>query len=227
MAWRDYLTQRPAIKPRPSGRFWLQEGGILIDRRDKTELYLALNKGGVFKLFCQGKLIASDTQFSLQVKNKNTTKNAVGHLIDNYKSIISQDSIIIKGSLGWAKQNQMSTFNLMILRLVMLSFGRFFPNIIRKLLQKVLITGKKSAPFNFQRQFQWQYGYWQVTDRLSANTWNNVISGGIGIDQTSIHVVMSRTFQMGQLHSWLDLTNKIKQLSPSQNLEIKRNLIER
>ena len=223
LAWRDYSPNRPEIKPHPPGRFWLEEGGILIDRRNQTELYLALNKGGVFKLFREGKLIASDTQFSLQVQEGKKIKNAVGHLVSNYKTSVEENEIIIKGSLGWAKQKQMNPLNLMILRIVMLSVGRFFPNLIRKLLQKVLITGKKSAPFRFQRRLQWQNGCWQVIDELSAVSWNQVISAGIGVDQTSIYVVMSRTFQKGQLQPWLDLSNKIKNLSSGQVLHFKRD----
>ncbi len=225
LTWRDYIADRPEIKPHSPGRFYLEEGGILIDRRDQTELYLALNKGGVFKLFKEGKLIASDTQFSLQVQEGNKIKNAVGHLVSNYKTIVEENEIIIKGSLGWAKQKQMNPLNLMILRIVMLSVGRFFPNLIRKILQKVLITGKKTAPFHFQRRLQWQDGYWQVIDELSASTWDKVISGGIGVDQTSIYVVMSRTFQKGQLQPWLDLTDKIKHLSSGQVLEVRRDFI--
>ncbi len=223
LTWRDYIADRPEIKPHPPGRFWLQEGGILIDRRDTTELYLALNKGGVFKLFRDGKLIVSDTQFSLQIKEGNKIKNAVGHLVDNYRAIVEENEIIIEGSLGWAKQKQMNPLNLMILRIVMLSVGRFFPNLIRKLLQKLLITGKKSTGFKFQRRLQWQNGHWQVIDELSSPTWDKVISGGIGGDQTSIYVVMSRTFQAGQLQPWLDLTTKIQQLSDGQKLYLKRD----
>ncbi|BAU66374.1 hypothetical protein STA3757_37780 [Stanieria sp. NIES-3757] len=223
LAWRDFTDHRPIVKPRPQGRFWLQEGGILIDRRENTELYLALNKGGVFKLFHNGKLIASDTQFSLQVQTGNKVKNAVGHLVSNYQTIVETDDIIIKGSLGWAKQKQMNPLNLIILRIVMLSFGRFFPNLIRQILQKILITGKQTAPFRFQRQLQWHSGYWQVKDELVADTWNNLISAGIGCDQTSIYVVMSRTFQLGQLQPWLDLTSQIKQLSPGEAFFLQRN----
>jgi len=285
LAWRDFVPDRPQPTQRPIGRVWLQEAGILIDRRPTTELYLALNKGGVFKLFRNGQLVASDTQFSLQVLENHTLKNAVGHLVGAYKINLSDDEILIQGQLGWAKQKQMTTLNLMILRVVMLSFGRFFPNLIRKLLQKLLITGKKSAPFRFSRQFCWQdgntvrltspptplhlsltlpyqgrekeqlcypegspvppfparegalgrlgqpdpnsveqHGQWYVTDELTADSWQNVVAAGIGGDQTSIYVVMSRTFQKGQLQPWLDLTDKVKHLAPGQALKVERKL---
>lgn len=224
LAWRDFVPARPPLKPRPSGRFWLQEGGILIDRRDDTELYLALNKGGVFKLFRNGKLITSDTQFSLQVKEGNQLKNAVGHLVSNYQTTVTENQIAIAGALGWAKQKQMTPVNLIMLRLVMFSVGRFFPNLIRKILQKILITGKQAAPFRFSRCLTWQDGRWQITDELAAESWEQVIAADIGCDRTSIYVVMSRTFQLGQLQPPLDLTPQVKQLKSGELLRVQRDL---
>lgn len=106
----------------------------------------------------------------------------------------------------------------------MLSFGRFFPNLIRKLLQKMLITGKQDAPFRFTRRLRWENGRWIVTDELQAESWQKVVSVGIGCDQTSIYVVMSRTFQLGQLQPWLDLTDEVKKLAPGEPLKVERRL---
>lgn len=189
-----------------------------------AELYLAINKGGVFKLFRDGKLVASDTQFSLLVSDGKKAKNAVGHLVDTYEYELGENEIIIHGHLGWAKQKLMTPLNLIILRGVMLTVGRFFPNLIRKILQKMLITGKQKAPFKFVRRLQWIDGQLQITDSLSAESWDKVLSAGIGCDQTSIYVVMSRTFQAGQLQPWLDLTAEIKRLSPGESLTVQRIL---
>ncbi|HEY9650201.1 MAG TPA: hypothetical protein V6C95_06025 [Coleofasciculaceae cyanobacterium] len=224
LAWRDFVLDRPQPTPRPTGRVWFKEAQILIDRRQNTELYLALNKGGVFKLFRDNQLVTSDTQFSLQVREGGKVKNAVGHLVDSYQVAISEDEITIQGSLGWAKQKQMTPLNLMILRVVMLTVGRFFPNLIRKLLQKVLITGKKNAPFSFRRCLSWNNGRWIVTDELQSQSWDHVMGAGIGSDQTSIYVVMSRTFQRGQLQPWLDLTREAKRLPPRDSLKLERRL---
>jgi len=108
-----------------------------------------------------------------------------------------------------------------LLRLVMMTVGRFFPNLIRKLLQSMLITGKEPAPFEFTRTFRWENG-WIVIDEIRAESWGNVESAGIGCDQTSIYVVMSRTFQAGQLQPWLDLTEEVRKLAPGQPLILER-----
>lgn len=222
LAWRDFVSTRPRSISRPTGRIWLKEAKILIDRRQDTELYLALNKGGVFKLFRNNRLVVSDTQFSLLVREGNKSKNAVAHLVGDYQFSVSENEIHIKGELGWAKQKQMNPINLLILRVVMLTLGRFFPNLIRKLLQKVLIVGKKNAPYSFHRQLRWENGQWRVTDELQAKDWKNIIAVSIGCDQTSIYVVMSRTFQISQLQPWLDLTETVKKLSSERSLKLER-----
>lgn len=223
LAWRDFVANRPEPTPRSPGQVWFKEARVLIDRRDNTELYLALNKGGVFKLFKDNRLVVSDTQFSLQVSTDKKVKNAVAHLVDTYKVNVEDNLITIEGELGWAKQKQMTPTNLLILRVVMLTFGRFFPNLIRKLLQKMLITGKQNAPFHFRRSLEWKNGKWHIKDELQAKSWKEVISVGIGCDQTSIYVVMSRTFQPGQLQPWLDLTSEIHQLNTYDWLRLERN----
>jgi hypothetical protein len=238
LAWRDFVPQRPLPQPRPTGRIWLSEAKILIDRIPSTgaqpcypttpespmyELYLALNKGGTFKLFRDNRLIASDTQFSLLIKEGKKIKNAVGHLVGDYQIKIGDNEILVSGELGWAKQKQMTPINLLILRIAMLIFGRFFPNLIRKLLQKVLIVGKQDAPFWFQRQLRWENGKLHVIDELKAKDWGNVIAADIGGDRTSIYVVMSRTFQIGQLQPAWNLTEELKKLASGESLKLERD----
>lgn len=223
LAWRDFVPERPQPMPRDVASIWLKEAQILIKRRPGVELYVALNKGGVFKLFRDNKLVISDTHLSLQVRKGRKIKNAVSHLISAYNTEVGQDEITIEGELGWAKQTLMSPLKLLLLRVVMLTFGRFFPNLIRKLLQKMLITGKQPAPFQFKRHFQWKDHQWHITDELYASSWQGVVGAGIGGSQTSIYVVMSRTFQASQLQPWLDLTPEIKKLTSGQPLKIERH----
>lgn len=223
LAWQDFVGDRPPAITPPTGQFWLKEAGILVDRRQDTELFIAFNKGGVFKLFRQDKLVLSDTQISVQVKQGRKTKNAVAHLVGDYEFEVTDNQIQIRGQLGWAKQTQMTPLKLLILRCVNLTLGRFFPNLVRSLLQKILITGKQQAPFQFLRQLTWQDGQWHITDELKAETWKHVESVGISGHQTSIYVVVSRVFQTSQLQPWIDLSDRAKTLSDGETLTIHRS----
>jgi hypothetical protein len=223
LAWQDFVKERPQVADRQQGRTWLSGAKILIERRNNTELYLAFNKGGVFKFFRDEKLVVSDTQLSFQVKTGNKIKNAVGHLIGDYQLKVEADRIVIEGQLGWAKQKLMTPFRLIVLRLIMLLGGRFFPDLVRKLLQKMLITGKNEAPFTFQRTLEWKENKLFVADRVKAESWSNVVQVGIGSDQTSIYVVMSRTFQKNQLQPWEDFTSQVRNLKAGEPLVIQRS----
>ncbi len=222
LAWQDYQADRPSDNSLPQGRFHLKEAGLLIDRQEGCALFLALNKGGAFKFFKNGQLVASDTQFSFQVRQGGKLRNAVAHLVDRYAVDIADDVFTIQGQFGWAKQKQMTPLNLMILRVVMLTLGRFNPDLIRRLLQKMLITGKQSAPFGFVRQITLRDDQLVVRDTLTAENWDTVESAAIGCDQTSIYVVMSRTFQQGQLQPWVDLTAQVRQLRQGEPLVVER-----
>ncbi|HEX8312449.1 MAG TPA: hypothetical protein VF614_14095 [Chthoniobacteraceae bacterium] len=221
LAFQHFVSERPAHAARPGGRLHFKNAGIIIERRGNAELYLALNKGGVLKYFVDGKLVHSDTHFSAQVQD-GKLRNAVGHLVGSYKTQLEADKVMVSGRLGWAKTKQMTTFNLVVLRFLMLSVGRFFPDLIRKLLQRILITGKKPAPLEFTRAVHWAGERLRISDELSTNDWSRVHSVGIGASQTSIYVVMSRTYQAGQLQPWLDLTPKVRALKAGEALRVER-----
>ena len=225
LTWQYWVLHRPSLPARPTGRVYFKNAGLLIDRRDNCELYVALNKGGVFKFWRNGELVASDTQLSVQLSVGRKVKTAVAHLVGRSDVKLDGHAISIRGKLGWAKAKRMSTFNLIVLRCLMFTVGRFFPDLIRKLLQKMLITGKKPAPFRFQRVLTWSGGKLQVVDELKARKgWGSARAVGIGAAQTSIYVVMSRTFQSGQLQPWLDLSEQMHQLKEDEPLKVERTL---
>ena len=248
-AWNYMLAARDHVSERPNGgassrepvqdggvtgappsivgapaRIELKKAGIVIDRRGATELYIALNKGGVFKLFRNGQLILSDTGVSLRVRRGTKLKTAVGHLIDDYDRHIEKDEISVRGTMGWAKESRMTPLRFIVLRLMNLTFGRIAPNLIRALLQKILITGKETAPFRFERKLQWDGSRWKIVDRIEAEKWRDVEAAAIGPDQTSIYVAMSRTFQLEQLQPWLDLTEKVRLLKDGEPLIVERSV---
>jgi hypothetical protein len=88
----------------------------------------------------------------------------------------------------------------------------------------MLITGKISAPYTLKRSFEWSDDNLVVEDELTARSWNTVENVALGVDQTSIYVVMSRIFQTGQLLPWRDLTASILNLKPNTPLKLRRRI---
>lgn len=211
LAWRDFVAERPRAKARVKGRRHFREAGLLIERRGEATLYVAAGKGGVFKLFRGSQLAVSDTHVSLQLRDRRgRMRTAVAHLAGDYDLTLEEDRIVVSGALGWAKQGRMTPNKMVVLRMVMLSFGRFFPDLVRRLLQRMLIVGKSKAPFSFVRSFTWREdGKLEVVDSVSGADWRAVEAMGAGGHQTSIYVVMSRVFQSGQLQPWRDMTKLV------------------
>jgi hypothetical protein len=223
LAWQHYLAERTFNLDPPAGRLHFKRAGLLIERRGDATLFLALNKGGVFKFFRGERLVHSDTQFSVQVLVGKKIRTAVAHLVGKYDAAFDADTIALTGKLGWAKNKQMTTFNLVVLRVLMLTVGRFYPNLVRRLLQRLLITGKKTAPLQFIRRLSWQQdGSLHLRDELATRDWTSVHEVGIGAAQTSIYVVMSRTYQAGQLQPWLDLTERLSEVHGGDALVVER-----
>jgi hypothetical protein len=220
LAWKDFVADRPEPVPLAQGRIHYPNAGLLIERRGEAALFLAQNKGGVFRFFRGNQCLVSDTGPSFRMTDG---RIAVTHLITSGPSQPpAADSIQVSGSMGWAKQKAMTPFRLILLRAIMLGGGCFFPDLVRKILQKVLITGKSAAPFQFSREFTWSGDCLIVRDRVEATDWSGVEAAAIGCDQTSIYVVMSRTFQAAQMLPWMDLTPRIRKLKPGEALEIER-----
>lgn len=224
LAFRDAARERPAPAPARSGRRHLANAGLIVDRRDGVELFLSHRKGGTFKLFRDGRLVASDTHLSLLVDTRAGLKNAVGHLVGDYAVRVEDDAIEISGSLGWAKRTGMNPRRLMFLRAFMGTIGRFSSNLVRRALQRLLITGKRQAPIRFRRRLTWRGGTWHVRDEVETDRWDRVRAIGIGGHQTSIYVVMSRVFQEGQMQPWCDLTPLIRHLTRRGRLVVDRVL---
>src|SRR4030095_16246368 len=84
LAWQHWHEQRPAATKAPEGRTHFRNAGLVIERRGDATLYLALNKGGVFKLFRGDRLVHSDTGLSVQTKGKKM-RVAVSHLVGLYQ----------------------------------------------------------------------------------------------------------------------------------------------
>jgi hypothetical protein len=218
------VADRPAPElAAEDGRKWFPQAGLVVERRGPVTLFAALNKGGVFKVFRDDQLICSDTQVAFRVGAGRRTRSAVGHLFDPRSRVeLTAAAVAVAGDMGWAKEARMTLWRGIALRLFMVSVGRFGSDFVRKLLQRLLIVGKRKAPFRFERRFLWQDGGLVVRDEVRSRMWSRVAGAGISGHATSIYVVMSRTFQVGQLQADTDLIQQVRSLDSDAPLILER-----
>jgi hypothetical protein len=221
LTWQNFRSERPDHAPQLWGRRRYDEAQLLIDSRGATALYIALGKGGAFKLFGGDRLVLSDTGPTLRVKRGRV---AVSHEGKN-RIWIEEDRLVVEGQMAWAKQTRLTPLKNIVLRIFMLVIGRICPDLIRRVLQRLLVTGRTQAPFRYRRELVWNGLAWSIRDTIHAERgWANVTKAGIGGFQTSTVTVMARVFQLNQLQRWLDLTLRVRSLRDDEQLLVERTI---
>jgi hypothetical protein len=224
LTWKAWQANRPEPHPLPVGQTHLPHARLLIDERSGQRLYCGLSRGGAFKLFDQDRLVVSDTGPSLQTS---AGKIAVTHLEGTETVQVGADFVEVSGSMAWAKATRLTPAKSVILRVIMLTVGRFFPDLIRKLLQALLVTGRKDAPFLYHRRLSFQDGGWTIVDTLTPQQgWEQVSQAGIGGFQTSVTTIMARVWHPEQLQPWLDVSGQLAGLGAAEPLVIRRVLTQ-
>jgi len=224
------LPEKPPAM-RPGARFYRNAGLLVVDR-GAWHLVAALNKGGVFKAWRAGRLVASDT--GLVAKPARGPKRLVNHMVRATGGSDTEITIEVEPERGracvvtplaWSSTRLATPLTQILFRSATLALGRFAPNVIRRILQRILITGKRSAPYTLRREFDWAAGTPTVTDTLTALPGAPALQALYrSSDATSIYVATSNAAQDGTLIPWEDLSALVPQLRTTGSITIRREL---
>lgn len=225
LAWREWQAERPAAPAELfTDRLVYPQARLLLDERQGQRLYLATSKGGALRLFDEERPVLADTGPTLAV-GKGKGKVAVTHLEGDNRLEVSEDRIAISGTMAFAKTARLTPFKSMVLRGIMITLGRFFPDTVRRLLQRMLVTGRDDAPFRFSRELRWTGSGWIIRDEIiPEHGWRSVTAAGIGGFQSSMTTVTARVWTPAQLQPWIDLTPRLAGLRDDQPLVIERTI---
>jgi hypothetical protein len=219
---RELRQERPGSAPLPSERIAYPEARLLVDVRGDRRLYLGWSKGGAFRLFQGERLLLADTGPTFALAGGRV---AVTHLESENQVELGEDHSRIAGTMAWAKSARLTPAKSVVLRAIMLTLGRFFPDLVRRTLQKLLVTGRKEAPFRYRREIAWEGTDLIVRDEVEAlEGWGRVLKAGIGGFQSSLTTVMARVWQPGQFQPWLDLTGRVAALKDGERLVVERRI---
>ena len=210
-AWEDYHPKRPnpinEAKACTNGK-WMPSAKIFVNwntsESGDIQNYLITNqsKGGVLKIFDSRGCIASDTGLIGELTDGTIV---VSHLIqqdskftENFDKTLS--TLEVQGDFCIRKANGMTVFKQLLLRLWLVTIGRFNANLTRSIVQKIAITGKPKTSYRFKRVISVNSKEVKVTDFISENMPLKRLS--IGSDATSIYVANSLVFQESRLTPW-------------------------
>ena len=172
---------------------FFKESGHLFITHGNYKTHVSILMGGLFRTYNKKNIITQDTQNILNIKNTYYAANSLNKNI-SWKWL-STNKLLIKGNLCKYKMEKMTTFKLIILRLIMFFMGKYFPNLIRKMMQKVLITPKLENERIFERELVFEPNKIKVCDRyyLKEKDLYNITIKNTSFSNFK-HVVMSRIF---------------------------------
>ena len=210
-AWEDFCPQRPekSLHERADFVRWLPGAGLAVAQRNGYYLVAGMKKGGVFKFFSGQNCLASDTGLIGELPDGRVLVSQLQDEKHQVEARPEEGLFRVTGVLAVRSQKLATPFRQILFRLLNLSLGRFFPNILRMLLQKMLITGKQRTDIPFERLLKCSPAGLEVVDKISAEA--GLFRLSVGSDATSIYVAASNVYQESALACpWLDAPEEFR-----------------
>jgi hypothetical protein len=227
-AWADYNPnrQQPVTLPSEPQLTWLEEAKLLVVKTPNYHAVVAGNKGGTFKVITPEGPLEGDTGL---IGRLSDGKVVVTHVVDNAASMdVDQKAgrITIKGRFQKRSSPLPTPIKQIIFRVLLLTIGRFDANLVRSMLQKILITGKNVQPIRFARTIEFGEFEISVTDQVKfePKEKRDFQELAAGTDATSIYVANSNVYQDSVLIPWKWFTKHVKELNAKRHLKIERKI---
>jgi len=209
----------------PPGRTSFPGAGLHVVREGDLHLVVATNKGGVFRAYRGTRLLANDTGPVILLDDG---QRLVSHVVDPESACRWEERAVeVSGSLHLGRRRLPTPVKQLIFRLLNLGLGRFAPDLLRRLLQRLLITGKEPQPVRFQRRLDWSDSTaLEVVDVLEAAPaiHDRVARLLLSTDATSIYVATSNLWQDASRLVWEERPAGVRELRERGRSEIRRRL---
>ena len=141
---------------------FLPIAGLLIKKKFDWHIYLSLKYNGRFSLYFKNKLLFLDNGISLILSNKIKLISSK----ESYKYKINDDKFLIYGNVQKYEKKEMTPFKLIFLRILMSTIGRFIPNLIRKILQFLLINNSLNKKYFYEREIKFINKRLHISDKI-------------------------------------------------------------
>jgi len=231
-AYLDWSPLRPEPQPATetgpaSVLTHMPSAGLLVRRVGGDHTVISTARGGVFKHFAAGHCT---TDAGLLVELEDGTV-AVSQVHDRNREIDVETGddgsmrVTVSGLLKVAKFETATPLKQSVLHLGMWSVGRWCRNLVRRLLQRRLITGGRTVPVRLTRTFVLPAtdADLQVTDRIELTAPSaRVRRLAFGTDHQSAYVAACGVYQDSVLEPWTELSDRVEMLNRDRQVVIER-----
>lgn len=223
-----YLEWRPraaANEQDASNCVWLREAGLLVRRAGGAHTIISGARGGVFKHFAAERPPATDAGLIVET-NRGI---AVSQSHDRHRRIEATadlETFSVSSPLHWVRFETVTPLKQAVLQLGMSVVGRYCRTLVRRLLQRRLITGRRECPIRLTRTFEFSAdGRLRVTDRIELlDPQLKIERMSFASDLQAAYVAASDVYQDSLLQPWTDLSQYIAELNQTRQTTIVREL---
>ena len=211
---------------------------ILVRREERRQTVVSAARGGVFKHFwpsgdstTDAGLIVETTDGRIAVSQSHNLDRTVEHHPEGGANG-DVETLNVSGPLYWARHETADPLRQAAFHVGMTFVGRFCRGLVRRVLQRRLITGRKTSGIVLTRRFEFHrakdsaHGYApHVIDTIElTDPTLHVARMSLGSDHQSAYVAASGVYQESVLTPWIDLSQQVEQLNRHRTVVIRRDL---
>jgi hypothetical protein len=181
-------------------------------------------RGGVFKHFAAERPPATDAGLIVQT-NRGIAVSQSHDRSRRMEATADAETLSVSGPLHWVRFETVTPLKQAVLQIGMSVVGRYCRTLVRRLLQRRLITGRRECPIRLTRTFEFSADRLRVTDRIElADPKLRVERMNFSSDLQAAYVAASDVYQDSLLQPWTDLSPYIAELNQTRQTTIVRDL---
>ena len=229
-AWQDWSFDCPAgtstENPSEVGTRFFSAAGLFVERSPQSHTVISTARGGVFKLFSAGPLHqdaglvleTTDGQISVSQQQSHDRPVKLEETVSPQNWTLKVEGPLHRVQFETAtplKQIQLFSFMLLI--------GRWCRDLVRRLLQRRLITGQRPSGIHLERIFERSEKSFTVTDRITLTDPKLTVRRMYyAVDFEAKYTAASGVFQRDAMQGWRDLGEYLDDLNETRSVEVQR-----
>lgn len=230
-----YLDWQPAAPaPQAEARVEtctpLQNAGLFVRRAEHSHSIISAARGGVFKHFAAGKRPVADAGLIVETDSGIAVSQSHerGRWFNEPPSAFNRggepERLTIESPLCWVRFETVTPWKQAVLHLGMATIGRWCRTLVRRALQRRLITGRRKCPIRLTRSFTISAEGLRVVDRIELLDRSlQVKRMSFAADLQAAYVAAAYAYQPSSLQPWTDLQAYVAELNERREATIVRS----
>ena len=243
-AYQDFSHERPVASDAPASPSvcYLPKARLLVRRNNRTHTVISAARGGVFKHFATALPVVTDAGLIVETTDGRVAVSQM-HTMDRVLELVANpvdsnvpEGLTVSGSLHWARFETATPLKQAIFHLGMEFVGRWCRHLVRRVLQRRLITNRHACPIELKRTLELLPELspeanpagttpptLRVTDTIRLTSPKvHVRRMSYGTDHQVAYVAAANIYQDAVLRPWYELAIHVDELNRHREVTIVR-----